>query len=116
MEAVILWQSLQLQTKLSTRPGLSVGYGFDMMSEQRPYEKLRGGKIDLEIKRRFEGQVRRKTYECYLHGATEACGSRFTFFRPAIIRLASQREVGFRVVHRRSHDLILWMAVERGYF
>lgn len=28
MDAVILWQSEQLQTKLSTRPGPSVGYGF----------------------------------------------------------------------------------------
>ena len=36
-----------------------------------------------------------QTYEYQLHGATEARGGCFVFFRPAVICLTGQWEVGF---------------------
>ena len=40
-------------------------------------------------------RLRRQTYECQLHGTTEASCCRFTFLGPAVTCLAGQREVGF---------------------
>ena len=50
---------------------------------------------------------RSQTYECQLHSATEACSRRFTFFGPAVIGEAGQRNIGFGFVGGGGHDCVL---------
>jgi hypothetical protein len=72
MEAVILWQSAQWQTKVLPRPGAVVGYCGSQLGNGSNGRKTDKGKLD---------------------GATEACGSRFGIGRPAISRKSREREV-----------------------
>lgn len=72
MEAVILWQSVQLQTKVSTRPGASVGW--------KP-----------GVSRDWKGRGR--AYEGELDGAAEAGCAGFGCGGPAVAGEAGEGEV-----------------------
>ena len=83
-----------------------------------------GGKLGVHrqvLGTQMRRRLRCQTYECQLHGTTEASCCRFTFFGPAVTCLAGQREVGFGSVGSDSwrgsdgsggHDYVCLYAVK----
>ena len=110
IDAVILRQSVQLQTKLSVRPGACVGLGFgnDVRTEEAgELGRDRTGKKGGQVCCTWTSRLRCQTYKCQLYSTTEACGCRFIFFGPAVTGGASQRDVGFGFICGGGHGVYL---------